>query len=89
MRSKGTREISFTLRMDDPDHAALVEWIDNKRGGKQRFRKLRDHIVTAMLAYIADEPHKDPRGAKESVKERREPSNARTASAIAAQSMNF
>ena len=89
MDGNQTREISFTLRLDNADHRAVVEWIDKKRKGKQRFRQLRDHIVRAMLDYIDGcEPQKEQRS--ETTTER-EPQRgqAATASATAARAMEF
>ena len=101
MAGKPTREISFTLRMDNPDHLALADWIDTERGGKQRFRQLRDHIVAAMLVYIDDngkgeKPHPDNAGSIVTITTQvrtgsleAPATEVRTASAEAAQAMDF
>lgn len=89
MGQVGTREISFTLRMDNSDHRAVLEWIDQKRAGKQRFRQLREHIVRAMLDYIEDGESKSSVLRKEVDEHSSEPRQLASASASAAKAMDF
>ena len=89
MGQRQIREISFTLRMDNSDHRAVVEWIDQKREGRQRFRQLREHIVRAMLDYIEDGEPKSSMRRTKNEEPSSEPRHLVTASASAAQAMDF
>jgi hypothetical protein len=50
------RRVSFTLRYDNDDHKAIIDWIEGKRVGRKRLRHLREHVVRAMLNYIDEGP---------------------------------